>query len=85
MAYHELYDLGADLIVELALDGRARTTPGVNARSYFGWPDATTRREFGRRGGRFGRPFRLHPRLAPLAPVPGLPSSQLRFRRLSQG
>jgi formyl transferase-like protein len=64
-AYHELYDLGADLIVELALDGRARTTPGVNARSYFGWPDATTRREFGRRGGRFGRPFRLHPRLAP--------------------
>lgn len=64
-AYHALYDLSADLVTHAL--AHEESPPDVRrgdlAASYFSFPGRDDRRAFRRAGGRFGWPFRLHPRV----------------------
>ncbi|NQT03502.1 MAG: hypothetical protein HQ580_15855 [Planctomycetes bacterium] len=64
-AYHQLFDLGAELFLQLLNDNNKDTPDLALKRSYYSWPDRHDRKNFARKGYRFGIPFRLHPSIKP--------------------
>ena len=59
-AYHKLYDVTGELIIELLLHGKKHNSRYKACSSYYSFPDSSARREF-LKNNKFGFPFRLHP------------------------
>lgn len=63
-AYHKLYDLSAELLIELCTKGKGRVLPTGLKDSYYSYPRTQNRTKFLERN-KFGVPFRFHPSVKP--------------------
>jgi methionyl-tRNA formyltransferase len=62
-AYHTLYDLAAQLLINLCLYDEKQTIDNTSCKSsYYSFPTSKDRKSF-QKNHRFGFPFRLHPSL----------------------
>ena len=63
-AYHLLYDLAAELLINLCLYNQRQTLDNAYKSSYYSFPTPVERKSF-QSSNRFGFPFRLHPSVKP--------------------